>query len=477
MTSQTSIAPRRRNGRPQACEPCRRRKAACDHTLPVCLRCRNRRTEKDCVYLAAPMTRPSVSRSNQTVSAQRIPITPSATESTSAIGSPTSRTSISLQPHSLGRPNRFFTDSSGFLGPTSFSATLLDDSEGLDPLPVTNDVQTSPAAVQTPKIGQNGQGLTSNLSDSLIKLALYVLSQIPDEQTAWAIHSSCPFPDDGVSNLTRTSLIKNLWTFVGPSPRSAEHSRSLIDTITANTAIPLQDNDDSTEWIDSLTGSKLRWEVLGMLFSCWSAAVCGLSEDNPLVKAQPAPRNDPHKWMVHLGEMASSCARLCGAVGECNALYVGLLVRCNMVESIIGGEASLKIWRSHADCVAVVTFLGMHNDVEPKITLCSEVRRRIYARTFHSDKLLCAFVGRPPLLSRRFSSTPLPLDIADDVLVAGGAELSEAIASLNENGWHKDGKFHPCTTMRARTTLAVIRDAILELALGAVSEEVKKQAL
>lgn len=77
------VLPRRRNGKQQgqcrwkwrcflkpspyikapaykgiACEPCRKAKVSCDHTLPNCARCRRRGITSKCVYLAAPMTRP-----------------------------------------------------------------------------------------------------------------------------------------------------------------------------------------------------------------------------------------------------------------------------------------------------------------------------------------------------------------------------------------------------------------------------------
>jgi hypothetical protein len=45
--------PRRRNGKQQACEPCRKAKIACDHVLPVCERCRRRKVVEKCVYLKA----------------------------------------------------------------------------------------------------------------------------------------------------------------------------------------------------------------------------------------------------------------------------------------------------------------------------------------------------------------------------------------------------------------------------------------
>ena len=56
--------PRRPNGRPQACDPCRRRKVACGHGQPVCMRCTFRNQERDCTYkyTAGHGSRPSRSR-------------------------------------------------------------------------------------------------------------------------------------------------------------------------------------------------------------------------------------------------------------------------------------------------------------------------------------------------------------------------------------------------------------------------------
>lgn len=47
----------RRNGRLQACEPCRISKNRCDHVTPVCNRCMARGHSQSCVYHPAPMTK------------------------------------------------------------------------------------------------------------------------------------------------------------------------------------------------------------------------------------------------------------------------------------------------------------------------------------------------------------------------------------------------------------------------------------
>ncbi|KAI1039662.1 hypothetical protein LB505_008338 [Fusarium chuoi] len=44
----------RRNGKKQACEPCRRRKVACDHGYPICRRCRKRPNGASACHYASP---------------------------------------------------------------------------------------------------------------------------------------------------------------------------------------------------------------------------------------------------------------------------------------------------------------------------------------------------------------------------------------------------------------------------------------
>ena len=48
---------RRRNGKQQACEPCRKGKLACGHERPFCQRCVRRKITSRCEYHPAPMTK------------------------------------------------------------------------------------------------------------------------------------------------------------------------------------------------------------------------------------------------------------------------------------------------------------------------------------------------------------------------------------------------------------------------------------
>ena len=47
----------RRNGKPASCEPCRKNKTKCDHTIPTCNRCHQRGITDKCFYHPAPLTK------------------------------------------------------------------------------------------------------------------------------------------------------------------------------------------------------------------------------------------------------------------------------------------------------------------------------------------------------------------------------------------------------------------------------------
>lgn len=116
-----------------------------------------------------------------------------------------------------------------------------------------------------------------------------------------------------------------------------------------------------------------------------------------------------------------------------------------------------------------MNFLGLHAqqyDASDGPTLWSENRKQLFAQIFTGDKVAVLFTGRPPLLSRRYCSTPLPLDISDEDLASDTDTLRRAHESLDEQGWNTNGGLYPATVFRARLMIAYIRDELLEIALS-----------
>lgn len=85
---------------------------------------------------------------------------------------------------------------------------------------------------------------------------------------------------------------------------------------------------------------------------------------------------------------------------------------------------------------------------------------------FWLDKDLSTFTGRPPALSHRYYSCPPPLDINDNTLICGGAELDREIQSLDENGWNTQGRVFEATIVRMMLMTSLIQEEIMEMFLG-----------
>jgi hypothetical protein len=129
------------------------------------------------------------------------------------------------------------------------------------------------------------------------------------------------------------------------------------------------------------------------------------------------------------------------------------------------------VWRQHGDLVCAETALGLHRESDihkSKISISTEFRRRVHACVYTTDMSLASFTGRPPLLSHRYCSSPAPLDIGDQwLLYSDQEELMRIAGTLDANGWNTDGRIYTSTRVRAYYFLALIRDEILEISLGA----------
>ena len=83
-----------------------------------------------------------------------------------------------------------------------------------------------------------------------------------------------------------------------------------------------------------------------------------------------------------------------------------------------------------------------------------------------ADKQLAPFMGRPPALSRRYTTSKISLDLSDARMMPEGQELDEIKRRLDPDGWNTSGQVYPSIVSRAWMTMALTRDVILELLLG-----------
>lgn len=316
---ESGSAPRRRNGRQQACEPCRKRKVACDHQLPVCSRCRRGNIMESCIYIIDQQPQ------------RRLKFTPPA--------SPSPRLSTAHRQTREPR-NEISRDYSpqpdnnvGYLGATSFSA-------------VFQDTQTIlPQSETTPDQAEDLQ--FAIFEDQPNARSVGILQSIPDRATCNALFKLYVNPFDGWCRLAAQILNESLWISFGDvleGERTRAGLTMMAKTLCRNSSIPLQEeHTDPIEWLRSFSGQKMRWESLGLLFCYWAMGTKSLAENVELRETQQLRETDRRRLLNKYTVSAGKCVDICKNGSTANSLLAVLLYRYAIVQSIISGDASKSI--------------------------------------------------------------------------------------------------------------------------------------
>lgn len=347
MPLSDSVSGSRRNGKQQACEPCRKLKVACDHTTPHCGRCVRKQKAAMCIYHPAPMTRarPGAAQSSLQ-NPERIPtrssnkVTEPGRPSQGRMATPfrpdlnqisqqSSTAQISRLPtvdktqalnvcrapdtpnwydrnweidSVLPRPARYY-------GPTSFSSVFTEN----DLLDNIEEHQTyqSPWPFGEPLLGREGPSTPAGRMNQVI----VALRNIPSRDICES------FLDEYKSryNITMNEvLIKhavvNLWSTFGEElsvPRTSEKLSLIAETLFKNEEKPLPPApDDGMEWLDTFTGLSLRFEMLGMLFCFFGMAYHSLPDSDHRFRIPENPGWDRRQSSWRMKECADICLKM-----------------------------------------------------------------------------------------------------------------------------------------------------------------------
>lgn len=332
---------------------------------------------------------------------------------------------------------------------------------------ISSLVTTSPP-VSAIENGDTGTR-TIVLSPRSLEAGLVVLNRIPTEDVALPLFDKHTNPNDGWMRLAAKRVIESLISVFGRTLRSRKprDMEELAHLLSSNTAKQwTEDEIESEAWLSSFSGRNMRWESMGILFTYWALAALADQPHRPELLRKSDKR--PAQLTLVYKEAAEICIELCKGCTP-NSLLLYLTYKAAILESMIAGDAAPSFWRLHGENVALLTYLGLHalHDDKPYIpTAAKEVRRRLVSQVFVIDKVAASFSGRPPLLSRKYMQTPLPLDLCDEVLMSDPDTIAVAVEALDENGWNREGERYSTTIVRARTKLARVKDEVMEVALG-----------
>ena len=318
-------APLRRNGRPQACEPCRKRKVACDHRLPHCSRCKRGDIASRCIYIPQSATAATKKAS--------APLTPGLSPGGIA---------------SRGSPYHHHGQSAAFRAPNSGTNTHKHRPTGrIASHYGRQDVELARGGLNTPSSSE----LASThipLEHTLKVRAIDVLSSIPTQDDLNTLEYTDDNLIDGGCHFTGRFLKQLIWSGIGDT-LLALHTTADIEKmvlyITKNTSSRLKDDIiDPQEWCESFSGAKIRWESVGIMFTYWALQTAGLPRQ--------LPQNDGNGLVGELHrkdllakftDKAIKCAHLTQATcpGKGSHLLLYLLYKLEILASMVYGDSCI----------------------------------------------------------------------------------------------------------------------------------------
>ncbi|KAK1241072.1 hypothetical protein MKX08_001046 [Trichoderma sp. CBMAI-0020] len=454
-----SEIPRRRNGRPQACEPCRRRKVACDHRLPICSRCIRKSAPQNCRYLikgqlVTPALSSAATRRQSVDSRQH--------------GQPAEPSPPTLSPTALKDLASPSDRISGYLGATSFPEFYRETQKHLDCVAGLEPTRDGLA-------GSNNSGITSTNTAvpdaAAFEAAFAILRLIPEQGGANFLYARNVNPSDAWCRLAVDRLHDSLWKTLGhflEGERSNEALSQMALFLFQNSSKPLrEDFADPEEWYAAFSGINFRWESIGILFGYWTFGATSLLENGNPEQCKQLGNHNRRNLMQMYKSGTTRCLDLCRLANSNNTMMVFLMHLSSLTASLITGDTGAEFWCLHAEAVAMATFLGLHTPQSsgslPEESVAVQAKRKMFGAVFNADMMLSTLTGRPPLLSSRLCSAPPPLDVDNASLF--DPKITDY--RVDKDGWNLDGKFYPMTFIRAQQMSSKIRSEILEMVLQA----------
>ncbi|RDW86499.1 putative C6 transcription factor [Aspergillus mulundensis] len=270
--------------------------------------------------------------------------------------------------------------------------------------------------------------------------------------------------------------IRRIFDELDRAKDTEKHLRDLVQRIFQASAHPLTSHASMTvdEYFASFTDANLRWEVVGLVLATAGIAMMSTADSDPDVqKAAPEPQG-AEMLRTQLVEASRTCLLFCATAASVNELLGFYQYNDMLLRTQYYGDTSYAAWRKLGNLTATIYAAGLHQE-NTRGANCPpflhQWRKISFAAAFYADKSLSTFVGRPPFINYRYCSISAPLDIRDEDLIAGGEQLSQAMANINGDGWNMKGNTLRGSMLRLRFHVAVLREQALEIALGTFDDE------
>lgn len=475
-----TIPGKRRNGKLQSCEPCRRRKLSCDHRLPACGRCIKRGHSSSCYYHPAPMTKYSsdgpLSPSSSSAASPSIGLQSSATRSRNppVVQSPVLRPEppYFLEQRLRGVIGERYSSSAGILMETSTVPTKTGFLGDIASTAFVEELNNS-LGVRSEKESQVPKNMFLSEADG--RNGVEVIRFFQDTQSVRKLLDR--WLDVNIGSYFIFDPVYRAW-LVGMESFFADARLDKMPDKLDRRALAIWRNSQRPlichgamsvqEWTSQSTGDNLRWETLGFFLCVIARVTTQLSPWDPIFtlgRTSAAQKNELLKETSHLINLTVDLSKKSGSR---NDLLAYLLFEAAMTESLIQGDFQSDVWTAFGQVCNLLVSMGLHLekkvDASTPFWLC-ELRRRFFNAVYSSDKFLSTYLGRPPHLSYRFCAIQEPQDLSDDEICGDEYTRASALAQLSD-GWTTTGHPMRSTWRKAFFKRYQLREDIMEVLIG-----------
>ncbi|KAI8931330.1 hypothetical protein NX059_011671 [Plenodomus lindquistii] len=522
----------RRNGKLQACEPCRKGKLRCDHMMPICGRCVRRNKTDKCVYHPAPLTKTrsvprnagveSSSPESHGLDAVNSDYHSHATHNGATENNNTSAMSVIL-PQPLPSISQLLEHNSisgagaaGDLGTSGLRATSLptpaecqvdqenqQQQRSLSDQPNWDDVQhfdnkaafindfavlaenelsigIQPPRLYTPPVSQ--------VTQAHIERGAAVLTLLKDFQGIQRyIDKWFAFAGGFVVIAPMVKIYTNgiwsTWRKILEAQKPAD-LKLMSETIWKNTLKPvsrlLNRHTTPRGFCASVTGESLRWEVIGIIITLVCLLAQHVKDGDPILRSSEDVPVERAALALRMLNGSEICVSFCDDFKILNDLYLALLYENSIAFYTMRTRSNYENIKKIAAVNAAAICCNLHQEikVDDKTPLfITEFRKRLFICGYANDKRVAISAGKPPAMTRHYCKLQVPLDLTDAQMMSEGVDLENAIQELDEEGWNQRNSVHRCTYARLSATNALIAEEILEISLGSLShDEIMRRA-
>ncbi|KAL2844226.1 hypothetical protein BJX68DRAFT_243206 [Aspergillus pseudodeflectus] len=463
------MSSRRRNGQPASCEPCRKNKVRCDHGQPFCGRCQQRNTTDRCFYHPAPLSQKIGTPAPRSRTHRNACATKEAGRKKMPRAASPAPSSVEITVRSPGTDHAL---PSGYFGPTSWVAAFENSpSTGFSPSYDTAELQAEEPMLSSSHLPSFWVPEVTKL---LTHLAHYsTIEQLVRELYSLTQASVVPRPIILESIATMRGLIEE-----GDTPQILHRKTTQVLENTAR-KFHIPPGTKGKDFHQLFTGSRLRLEIVATVYVIAAqASFFGFAHERffkGVAWSVSAARIKFARKMLAASDIALQVCRILSPV---NDLMIWLLYESWQLCCMVLGECSSATWHRVGELSSCIFELGLHREShvsEDMPFFLREIRRRVFAGFYQLDKNLSTFLGRPPHLSWRYSDTKPPLDISDIGLLSDGADLEQALAELDNDGWNTHKVYQFTSWYRQRYMISTFREEILELSLRPLNSDLAEK--